>query len=1368
VNRWLLWATVAAAVCNSALAGEAEQDDLGPVRPIDRWIDLGGETRPVAILCPDRPAYRQAAERIAQGIERLGATRPGTSCDAQKISPETHTVIALGNVNNNRLIARLYFNYYAYEDSLLPGPNGFSLRTVYDPYPWHGRGDVVVVGISNESRAVEAAGKLAERIRRGKTKAGVDYLLEVSTAPPPADSVILSLQSKRSPSFHVFLDSASRYLKTGQEAYARHAIATLHRILQRYRDDPDSDCDWPEETNSAQILATWDAFEECPLLTDAERHEFSLAFLRFMRSLKRHVSGYSRIGTDDLVTWNHTTFPLLGMYFGSRYFRDYYALPEADRYLEKAKACFTAQARSWKPQEDADTYLIITMGHTIRYCLAEWNLEFFQSGRMRRYADYVISICDSRGWLSGFGDSGIGRAPLLIQRAVPLAFWWYRDPGYLWVLDHVSDGRWENPFHRNVRSRRPGHLTGIRVFHLDPQLYEYTRRRSFYNEPVSAPKVPPESAIDKIAFRESWDKASQYTLLDGFGRGRHLHYDTGAIIVLVDRGERWLLDHDYLTRNTTEHNMLSVIQNGRSKQLVPSCAGLICQSDLGGPVGLVGTEVRDYCGIDWRRYVFWRKGDALVILDRMTAREPADYDLDLVWKVEDRGDETLAGERAFVVRRGQVPWRWREVSIVEDPQASGGKAALLHGGVSALALAVDLPAGEYRLAVRAYGEDTASDSLLVHTSEGTTVVRGIPRLGYGPDDAKRAARSAISLNLTDAGRQLISLTLRRRPPVRVDKLMLFDADGKLRLVVEAEDAPAPTEDEIAALAAKRFWIKWSDQVQSTVKRSHPKGIVVPVCKLYQRMSRRLAAGETAELANLLYTDESTEPLGYQVRHVSRGAVLVVGPDSALCAVRGASFDGLQFDADMLYLSSSHIAWANGRSLRLGETMVDAPALSNLELDLASLKATAQTADGQRVAVRLRGVSADGIRQFLDVWAEAAPEVKGPPGPPIESLPVAKPTWTRPLGNRGPVRRLKLADLDQDGTPEILAAAGPCAYALDGDGRVRWSYPLGATCHDVEAGELDAAAEGMEVVVAGGDTYVHLLSAGGELISKHQIRGPVWNQNFGDRPWQAYTVAVRDLEQDGRREILVGTQNYELHIYDAQWKQRARARRAVLHGSIDFLTADTDGDGKLEIFATDHYGYLHAFRHDGTKLASFYTSIGDMRATLADLDGDGRIELVYGSSTGDLVATKLPKAGPGRRGSKTLWRFDNFGYGVNRLRSVDIEGDGKAEVIVASQTGYLYVLDGTGRLRWQDRAGVDIVEALVLADSAPRLAYLDHNGVLTLATGPGDVRKRIALAVTPKVAIQLGGALVVGTLEGLSAFSIDELWNGRAPVGTGVP
>jgi len=159
--------------------------------------------------------------------------------------------------------------------------------------------------------------------------------------------------------------------------------------------------------------------------------------------------------------------------------------------------------------------------------------------------------------------------------ALPLTFWHTRDGRYLWLIRRYLQDEWLNPFHRGVEPVPDTSHLGMRVFPLDEQLYEQTRTRRFYNEPLSPPNVPIETAFDKITFRESWETDAQYLLLDGFSRGKHLHYDGNAINVFVDRGRRWLIDHDYLVRNTTEHNMVTVIRDGRATRLEPSCAGIV-------------------------------------------------------------------------------------------------------------------------------------------------------------------------------------------------------------------------------------------------------------------------------------------------------------------------------------------------------------------------------------------------------------------------------------------------------------------------------------------------------------------------------------------------------------------------------------------------------------------------------------------------------------------------------------------------------------------------------------------------------------------------------------------------------------------------
>ena len=73
---------------------------------------------------------------------------------------------------------------------------------------------------------------------------------------------------------------------------------------------------------------------------------------------------------------------------------------------------------------------------------------------------------------------------------------------------------------------------------MDPPLYERTLKIPYYSGMVvPTTTVPVGNAVDKIAFRGGWGGQSQFAMLDGFGRGYHLHYDTQVITALYADGE---------------------------------------------------------------------------------------------------------------------------------------------------------------------------------------------------------------------------------------------------------------------------------------------------------------------------------------------------------------------------------------------------------------------------------------------------------------------------------------------------------------------------------------------------------------------------------------------------------------------------------------------------------------------------------------------------------------------------------------------------------------------------------------------------------------------------------------------------------------
>ena len=258
----------------------------------------------------------------------------------------------------------------------------------------------------------------------------------------------------------------------------------------------------------------------------------------------------------------------------------------------------------------------------------------------------------------------------------------------------------------------------------------------------------------------------------------------------------------------------------------------------------------------------------------------------------------------------------------------------------------------------------------------------------------------------------------------------------------------------------------------------------------------------------------------------------------------------------------------------------------------------------------------------------------------------------------------------------------------------------------------------EVALGSSDTFIYLLSAEGKLLEKHQPIGTPHNRTFGEHPWQVYVVDGIDLDGDGTDEIVASLGNYELIALSHDW-ERLWAYRQIAHGAMDIKLADADGDGLDEIFVADKYGFVHGVGRDGRRVFIGYSSIGDVQFDLADLNGNGRAEVIYGSSTGDMLVRDLDR--------EIVWRFDNYGYAVKRIRAADLTGDSKPEVLLASATGYLYALDAAGGLLWRDRLGFavnDVTTADLDGDGALEVIAAEEDGLVRVYQGDGSVVRSV--------------------------------------------
>jgi hypothetical protein len=155
-------------------------------------------------------------------------------------------------------------------------------------------------------------------------------------------------------------------------------------------------------------------------------------------------------------------------------------------------------------------------------------------------------------------------------------------------------------------------------------------------------------------------------------------------------------------------------------------------------------------------------------------------------------------------------------------------------------------------------------------------------------------------------------------------------------------------------------------------------------------------------------------------------------------------------------------------------------------------------------------------------------------------------------------------------------------------------------------------------------------------------------------------------------------------------------------------ADIDGDGELEIVIGTNEGKLYVFNQDGSRMAGFPTTAEDgIRSSPAvtDLDGDGSLDIVVGSDDDRLYAWD----GKG-----------NLLPGFPKLTSNDVasspaigdlDGDGSLEIVVGSNDRGIYALHGDG----SPVCGFPLITANPVW-SSPAIADLNGDGDLEMVVG----------------------------------------------------
>ncbi|MFO0876889.1 MAG: FG-GAP-like repeat-containing protein [Gemmataceae bacterium] len=213
-------------------------------------------------------------------------------------------------------------------------------------------------------------------------------------------------------------------------------------------------------------------------------------------------------------------------------------------------------------------------------------------------------------------------------------------------------------------------------------------------------------------------------------------------------------------------------------------------------------------------------------------------------------------------------------------------------------------------------------------------------------------------------------------------------------------------------------------------------------------------------------------------------------------------------------------------------------------------------------------------------------------------------------------------------------------------------------------------------------------------------------------------AVGDLEQNGQLSIVFGTYFNDEHLYcvDARTgKPRWTFRSEGGPWDASVALADLDGDGKLEILAADSStGTLFCLNPQGRLIWKYrLPSSTDSPPAVADLDGDGKPEVVVGTMTTADRHGRVVCLDPMTQ--KPRWTARVPGHVQSEPVLIDLDGDGHLDVVVTTWRGdqSVHALHG--------RTGKELWSSAMKGDMYHGVTAFDHRGVLMLAASiKGDV------------------------------------------------
>ncbi len=284
---------------------------------------------------------------------------------------------------------------------------------------------------------------------------------------------------------------------------------------------------------------------------------------------------------------------------------------------------------------------------------------------------------------------------------------------------------------------------------------------------------------------------------------------------------------------------------------------------------------------------------------------------------------------------------------------------------------------------------------------------------------------------------------------------------------------------------------------------------------------------------------------------------------------------------------------------------------------------------------------------------------------------ALPGWPRRLrpSISGP---MALADMDADQSLDILVPHGDTLSALRHDGTelAGWPYPAGAPVNAAAVCDLDRDGR-LEIVVACGTDQVRALAWDGNVVSERWR----WSLPSGSAP----KLSIGDVSGGSLPEVVVtcwadaGTKGYVLDNAGQAIDSFASPDGGDNNVAAPALLADLDGDGKCEIVAAYLTGKaLCAW--DGGGALRWRIAPGTIWGTPCAFRASGDSLPRIAAATLEGYLCQFDRAGQSAPGWPAYWRSMHAAPSA-----ADLDGDGAADLLCRGDYGAVTAWSAGGSL-----------------------------------------------------------------------------------------